>query len=291
MALDPEYLRTLDRPEIVHDWDWREAAIYSLGLGYGQDPLDKRQLRFLDHGQDMAAHPAMVNVLGYDGGWLRDERTGVDYLKVVHGEQEMVIHAPLPLEGTVRAKTRVEDLIDKGEGKGALIVTSRELADSTSGKLLATVRHTIFCRGAGGFGGSSEPSRQPHPVPDRNPDGSVDIATPPQLALIYRLSGDLNPLHSDPEIARSAGFERPILHGLSTFGIACRALMGTLADNDPARVKGLSGRFSAPVFPGDTVTFDWWNTGTAGCAAFTARVEDRPVLKNGRFEYMTGDGA
>lgn len=290
MALDPDYLGALDRPEIVHHWDWREAAIYSLGLGYGQDPLDKRQLYFLDRGQDMVVHPAMVNVLGYDGAWLRDERTGVDYLKVVHGEQEMEIHAPLPLEGAVSAKTRVDEIIDKGEGKGALIVTSRDLTDSNSGKLLATVRHTIFCRGAGGFGGSGDATRQPHPVPDRNPDGSMDIVTPPQLALIYRLSGDLNPLHSDPEVARRAGFERPILHGLSTFGIACRALMGALANDDPARVKALGGRFSAPVFPGDTITFDWW-VEDAGRAAFNARVGDRPVLKNGRFEYVTGDGA
>jgi acyl dehydratase len=290
MPLNPNYLFALDRPEVTQSWTWRDAAIYALGLGYGDEPTDKGQLRFLDRGQDMAAHPGMVNVLGYDGEWLRDEKTGVDYLKVVHGEQEMELHASLPLEGSVRAKTRVEELIDKGAGKGALIVTARELTDADTGERLATVRHTIFCRGAGGFGGQVEASRPPYPVPDETPDGSLEIATPRQLALIYRLSGDLNPLHSDPDVAQKAGFERPILHGLSTFGIACRGLMAALAGSDPGRVRGLAGRFSAPVYPGDTIALDWWIE-APGRAAFTARVGDRAVLKNGRFDYAPEEGA
>lgn len=286
MPLDPDYLLALERDTIVHSWNWRDAAIYALGLGYGDDPLDKGQLRFLDQGQSGQLMPAMVNVLGYDGAWLRDPKTGVDYLKVVHGEQDMEIHAPLPIEGTVRSQTRITHLADKGEGKGGLIVMERKLCDADTDDLLATIRHTIFCRGAGGFGGKATAPSRTAPIPQRDPDGTVDIDTPAQLALIYRLSGDLNPLHADPGIARKAGFERPILHGLATFGIACRALMAALCDNEAARVKGLAGRFSAPVFPGESLAIDFWNE-APGLALCRVRVPARnvTVLDNARFEY------
>jgi len=288
MPLDPDYLLALDRDEIVQDWTWTEAAIYALGLGYGDDPLDKAQLRFLDAAQQMQAVPAMVNVLGYDGAWLRDERTGVDYLKVVHGEQAMRMHSPLPVEGRIRARTRITELVDKGPGKGALIVTERQIEDAATGTPIATVNHTIFCRGAGGFGGSPEQSETLAAPPPRAPDGAIDIDTPPQLALIYRLSGDLNPLHADPDVARKAGFDRPILHGLSTFGIACRGLMAALCGGHGARVQGMAGRFSAPVFPGETLGIEYWHT-TPGQTAFEVRVRDRDatVLGSGRFDYST----
>lgn len=288
MPLDPDYLMALDRAEIVQEWTWKDSAIYALGLGYGDDPLDKAQLRFLDAAQQMQAVPAMVNVLGYDGAWLRDEKTGVDYLKVVHGEQAMRMHTSLPVEGRIRAKTRITELVDKGPGKGALIVTERRIHDAETGTPIATINHNIFCRGAGGFGGSPEQSETLAVKPQRAPDGSLDIDTPPQLALIYRLSGDLNPLHADPDVARNAGFDKPILHGLSTFGIACRGLMAALCGAQGACVQGLAGRFSAPVFPGETLKIDYWQN-TPGQAAFEVRVRDRDatVLKNGRFDYST----
>lgn len=289
MALDPEYLMALDRAEIVQEWTWKDAAIYALGLGYGDDPMDKGQLSFLDRAQNMQAMPAMVNVLGYDGAWLRDEKTGVDYLKVVHGEQGMRMHRPLPVEGRIRARTRIVDLVDKGPGKGALIVTQRDIFDDITGDALASVNHNIFCRGAGGFGGNTE-QKNPMPggIPDRAPDGTVEIATPAQLALIYRLSGDLNPLHADPDVARKAGFERPILHGLSTFGIACRGLMTALCGDDGARVIAQSGRFSAPVYPGEALAIDYWNE-APGHVAFEVRTpgRDAAVFKSGHFEYST----
>lgn len=286
MPLNPEYLFGLEREEVLHSWIWRDAAIYALGLGYGDDPLDKGQLRFLDQGQSPQAMPAMVNVLGYDGAWLHDPATGVDYVKVVHGEQDMKIHAPLPTEGTVKSRTRITNLADKGPGKGALVLMERILQDAASEAKLATIRHTIFCRGAGGFGGDSALPSRCAPIPERDPDGSVEIATLAQLGLIYRLSGDLNPLHSDPDVARKAGFDRPILHGLSTFGIACRALLAELCDNEAARVKGLAGRFSAPVYPGETLAVDFWND-VPGVALCRVRVpaRDEVVLTNARFDY------
>jgi acyl dehydratase len=162
----------------------------------------------------------------------------------------------------------------------------RILYDTASETKLATIRHTIFCRGAGGFGGDPALPSRLAPIPERDPDGSVEIATPAQLALIYRLSGDLNPLHSDPDVAREAGFNRPVLHGLSTFGIACRALLAELCRDEAARVKGFAARFSAPVYPGETLAVDFWNK-APGIALCRVRVptRDAVVLTNAWFEY------
>lgn len=287
MPLNAEYLMTIERDPVVQTYDWRDAAIFALGLGYGSDPSDKGHLRFLDTHQEMQAHPTMANVLAYDGAWLQDPATGIDYLKVVHGEQDMQIHAPLPLSGTVSAVSRIEHVVDKGAGRGALVTSCREIRDVETGTHYATVRHSAFCRQGGGFGGSPAPALTLAPPPDRPPDGTADIETVPQLALIYRLSGDLNALHSDPDAARAAGFDRPILHGLSSFGIACRALMAAFAGNDAKNVRRLAGRFSSPVYPGETITVDWWHK-IPGIASFIARVGDRTVLQNGRFEYGQG---
>lgn len=288
MPLNPDYLMALERDEVLHTWDWRDAAIYALGLGYGDDPTDKGQLSFVDEAQSLQTMPAIVNVLAYDGEWLHDPKTGIDYLKIVHGEQDMEIHKPLPVTGSVRANTRITHLADKGLGKGALIVMERVLHDVQDGTPMATVRQTVFCREAGGFNGESAAPSRTLPLPERSPDGTIEIATPPQLALIYRLSGDLNPLHADPEVAQQAGFKRPILHGLSTFGIACRALIQTLCDNDASRVKGLAGRFSAPVYPGEVLAIDFWHT-APGQALCRVRVPQRDsvVLTNARFDYVS----
>ncbi|MCO5731645.1 MaoC/PaaZ C-terminal domain-containing protein [Rhizobium sp. SSA_523] len=283
MALNEKALMALDIPPVRTTYDWRDSVLYALGLGYGDDPIDPRQLRFVTE-EEQQAMPAMANVLGHDGSWMRDAATGIDYLRVVHGEQSMHIRHPLPVSGEIIARTTIEEVVDKGEGKGALVTARREIEDARTGLHYATIRMTIFCRGAGGFGGKSESHRKPHPQPDSPPARSVTVATPRQLALIYRLSGDYNPLHSRPETAAKAGFERPILHGLATFGIACRALMQEFCASEAEAVKGLEGRFSAPVYPGETVTIDIWPQ-QPGVAAFSARVGSRDVLKNGRFEF------
>jgi acyl dehydratase len=178
------------------------------------------------------------------------------------------------------------DLVDKGPGKGALVYVERTITDAASGEALATLLQTVFCRGDGGFGGSNAIKRVPHPMPERSPDLTIALPTHPQLALIYRLSGDLNPLHADPAIARQAGYERPILHGLATYGIAGHGLMAHLCDYEPERVKAIEARFSAPVFPGETITIDIWHE-EKGRAAFRARIPERDatVINNGLFEY------
>ncbi len=285
MAIDPEHLYALEIPEVRQTFGWRDTVTYALGLGFGMDPLDEDELRFVDETR-LAAVPTMANVLAYPGFWMRDLDTGLDWVRIVHGEQSMHLFSPLPTEGTVVGTTRIVDIVDKGEDRGALLFVEREVRDDATGEAIALLRQTVFCRADGGFGGKSAPAHHLKKPPERAPDDTVDVPTHTQMALIYRLSGDLNPLHADPEVARNAGFDRPILHGLATFGVACRGLMKVLCPGEPARVSDMEGRFSAPVFPGETITLDIWKL-NPGEAAFRARVAAREatVLSNGRFVY------
>ena len=178
-------------------------------------------------------------------------------------------------------RTRITRLIDKGAGKGGLMLSERDVIDKATGDLLCTLTSTTFMRGDGGFGGPSGPVPEPHPMPGRAPDLAIDLPTLPQAALIYRLSGDYNPLHADPEVARSVGFARPILHGLCTFGVAGRAILRAMCGNDQARLKSMQLRFSSPVYPGETVRTELWRDGAN--VSFRARVvaRDTIVLNNG----------
>jgi acyl dehydratase len=257
--------------------------LYALSIGLGQDPMDAAQLDYVTE-KRLRAMPAMANVLGYAGFWLADPRTGVDAVKLVHGEQSMTIHATLPTEGMVIGKTRVTEIIDKGAGKGALLYSSRDIHDA-GGKLLATIDGTTFLRADGGFGGPSGPVKAPHPLPDRAPDAVLDLATRPEQALLYRLNGDMNPLHSDPELAGRAGFPRPILHGLCTFGVIAHALLKSLCAYDAEKFGRMDLRFTAPVFPGETIRTEIFHE--PGGAAFRARVVERDIIvaNNGMFRF------
>jgi acyl dehydratase len=281
--IDPKQLFAAKIADVEQRYDWRDCALYSLGIGVGLDPLDEADLPFLDETR-LKVHPSMADVLGYPGFWMRDPAFGIDYVKTVHGEHAFRIHRPLPAQGHVIGVSRIVDLVDKGAGRGALVYVEREIREVASGELLATVNQTVFCRGDGGFGGKTE-APAPHALPDSAPDTAIDIPTSPQGALIYRLSGDFNPLHSDPATARAAGFERPILHGLATFGATCHGLMMRLCDSDPSAVRALGGRFSAPVFPGDTLRIEIWRQG-GGRFAYRTTVPARSVVvvNNGSFE-------
>jgi acyl dehydratase len=285
MTIDPEKLFALQFPEIRQTYTWQDSILYALGTGYGIDPMDERQLRFVDETK-LKAVPTMANVLAYPGFWMRDLDTGIDWVKVVHGEHAMRIHRPLPPEGEIVGRTRIIDLVDKGPGKGALVYAERVISDAMTGEKMATLLQTVFCRGDGGFGGKIEAPRRPHPIPEREPDLTIDRPTHSQMALIYRLSGDFNPLHADPAFAKKAGYDRPILHGLATYGVAGHGLMTALCDYAPERVVALEGRFSAPVFPGETISIDIWRE-EPGRAAFRARIAARNavVFNNGLFEY------
>jgi len=279
MPIDAQALLRYPIPDVRQRLTARDAVLYALSVGLGQDPLDTRQLDFVDHHRTLRALPFMAVVLGQPGFWLADPRTGVDAVRLVHGEQGIVIHRPFPIGGEVIGRTRVTGLVDKGPGRGALLYAEKLVLDASDDTLLATTTATVFLRGDGGFGGDSGPVRPPYPMPDTAPDHVVDLPTRPEQALYYRLNGDDNPLHADPAVAAAAGFPRPILHGLCTLGVVGHALLRTLSAYDPARFSALDLRFSAPVFPGETIRTEIWNDG-----AFQARVVERDtvVVSNGR---------
>jgi acyl dehydratase len=281
MAIDRDKLLAWPFEEVEQRYDERDTILYALGIGLGAEPTDPRQLRFV-YEQGLQALPSMGVILGYPGFWLQDPRSGADWRRLVHGEQSLEILKPLPPSGTVLGMTRVLDVIDKGPDRGALVFTEREVRDKASGELLCRLSSTTFLRGDGGFGGPPGPVPAPHSLPDRPADESCELATLPQAALIYRLSGDRNPLHADPEVAAKGGFPRPILHGLCTFGVAGHALLRTLCDYDPARLRSLQGRFTAPVFPGETIVTEIWRDGE--CVSFRASAKERGkvVLDHGK---------
>lgn len=255
-------------------------ALYALSIGMGREAADKCQLRFTDPLQGPEVMPSMVLVMAHPGFWMADPASGVDPKAVLHAAQSFEILAPLPKTGAVESRSRVNDVIDKGAGKAALILTETELRNA-EGTPFARLTRTTFIRGGGGFGGASR-AKTPRPeTPQCAPDRVIDLTTGPDQALYYRLNGDLNPMHSDPEVAAKAGFESPILHGLCTMGIVTHALLKGLAEGRPERLRKVSLNFSKPVFPGDTIRTELWNDGR-----FRARVPERDVtvIDGGRAE-------
>ena len=286
MAIVYDKLLALKIPDIERTYTARDPIFYALSLGLSQDPMNAEQLAFT-YEENVKVLPTFPVVVAQPGFWARELDTGIDWVKVVHGEHNLVLHKPLPAAGTVRSQTRVVDIIDKGAGKGALVVSERKLADKTTGELYATIVQTTFCRGDGGFGGPARPSPAVHPIPERAPDVVCDLATRPEMALLYRWNADMNPLHADPKIATAAGFPRPILHGLATFGVAGHAILKEMCGYDPARFKSIAVRFSSPVYPGETVRTEMWRDGNI--VSFRSRLLERDVvvINNGRAEISS----
>lgn len=280
MAIDYDTVKNWPFPELECTYDETDCLLYALGVGYGHDPMDEAQLRFV-YERDLKAVPTMPVVLGWPGFWMKNPATGIDWVKILHGEQTITIHRPLATAGTVLCRTRVTAIVDKGRDKGAVVMMQRRNFDKVRGELLTTVDYTIFCRGDGGFGKGDEAPHPPVPVPDGPPDAICDLPTLPQQALIYRLCADRAAHHADPEAARAAGFPRPFLHGLCTYGISGHAVLRTFCNYQPERLLGLSVRFSAPVFPGETIRTHMWRRG--GTILFLSLALERGVvvLNNG----------
>lgn len=267
----------------------KEVMLYALGIGMGADPMDEKELAFV-YEKGLKVVPTAATVLAsgaraMEGAPAPQMPAGhrpsqINFMMVVHGEQKVELHKPLPTAGTFKVEGRTTGAWDKGAGKGAVIVNETVWTDE-KGEKVATLTGSTFARGDGGFGGPSEGQPEPHQVPTRSPDLSLDFPTRPDQALLYRLNGDRNPLHSDPEFAKGAGFPQPILHGLCTYGITCRAVLQAITDYDPDAIYSHQVRFSSPVFPGDVVTVDLWRDGKA--ISFEARVKARnvTVIKNG----------
>ncbi|ASU40519.1 3-alpha,7-alpha,12-alpha-trihydroxy-5-beta-cholest-24-enoyl-CoA hydratase [Herbaspirillum sp. meg3] len=259
-----------------------DCMLYALGIGLGANPLDRDELHYV-YEEGLRVLPTMAAVLAYPGFWMKLPETGIDWTRVVHAEQQIVLHRPLPVCARLIGDTRIVDIVDKGPGKGALIYQERVVTEESSGEPICTLRMTTMCRGDGGVEGMPSPAsahtRHPAPVPlpETPPDFCVDLPILPQAALIYRLSGDTNPLHADPDVAQRAGFDRPILHGLCTFGIAGHAILKTVCWLHKLEIKSIGARFSAPVFPGETLRTEIWRR-DAGRIAFRCSVPERDVV-------------
>jgi len=258
----------------------KDTILYALSVGVGQDPVDPRQLRFT-YENGLMALPTMAAVLAHPGAWVANPAFKVNFLKLLHGEQNLVVHGTLPAEGEVEANYRISGVLDKGEDKGALVYFEKILTDRQTGDKLCTVTSTLFLRADGGCGGfGSAPAALPA-EPVEPPTFAADLKVPLGAALLYRLNGDLNPIHIDPEAARKAGFERPILHGLCTYGVAGYLLTRAVCGNDPGRLRSLGARFSSPVYPGETIRIE--GLPVAGGVHFRALVpsRERVVLSQG----------
>jgi acyl dehydratase len=307
MPLNLDAIGTVGDP-VERSWHARDALLYAVAVGAGAvDPTD--ELAFTtENSRDVRQKvlPTFAVVVGMGGGGVLRNVGTFNPAMLVHAEQAFELHRPLRPEGTVRITSRLVDIADKG--KGALVVTESEAVDPASGDPVFTTRSGMFIRGEGGFASESErasgsgsaggsagggpaakfaaKSAAP-PVPERPADHVVSYPTLPHQALVYRLCGDRNPLHSDPAFAALAGFDRPILHGLCTYGFTGRALLHTLCGSDPARLRSMYGRFSRPVLPGDTLTISIWlddapdgdaSGGDAGGASFQTTTGDGTVV-------------
>jgi acyl dehydratase len=270
---------------IEHDLGFRDTILYALGLGYGSDSCDPTQLQFV-YEDGLKAVPSMCCVMGYPGFWMRDPELEIDWVKLLHGEHYFEIHHPLPVSGTVIAKHQITGVDDKGEGKGAVVNFEKELFDS-SGILLARIEQTNFCRGDGGCGSFGKVARERPPLPDCPPDLTHEVPTSPQIALLYRLSGDYNPVHADPKVAREAGFDRPWLAGMCSMGLATRAVIERFCDDDPERIQSMFVRFRNVCFPGETMRYEFYLTDTG--ARFRAVCVEREavILDRGEVSFRS----
>jgi len=280
MAIQRDTLLRYPVPEIRQHYTAQQSAFYALSVGMGQDPLDTRQLDFVDpdRGQAQRVLPAMVLTLGYPGFWLSRDDTTADPTRLLHGAQSIEWHRPLPASADVVGRTRVLRLLDRGPGRHAMLESERQVVDAATGTPYSTLKQIHVLLGQGGFGGDNAPTPAPHALPDGKPDEVVEFHTRPEQALLYRLNGDFFALHSDPAIARKSGFPRPLLHGMCAAGVVTHAILRVLADYDPTRLRSMALRFSSPVWPGETLRTEIWRDGS-----FRALVPERNavVIDNG----------
>jgi acyl dehydratase len=279
---------TIDYPAVLQhrtapqEWSFadRDAILYALCLGMGSDPMDERNLRFV-YEKNLKVMPTFLTTLAWIAAPTFAE-LGVDPRTALHGEQKIELHGVLSMPSKIHVQGSVIEVYDKGQDRGAVIITRHALTDAADGRAIASLITTCFARGEGGCGGTSAAAPPAHAVPTRACDHSFDVTTPAELALFYRLTGDRNPLHAEPSVAAAAGFERPILHGLCSFGISCRAVLATYADFDPRRIVSHQARFASPVYPGETLTVDLWRD--ADIVSFEVKVKARgaTVIKNGK---------
>jgi len=287
MPIDYEDMMQSGANGLVSSYDEKDVMLYALGVGFGRDPLDEKELPFVYENNGLKVVPTFASVISRGEAPPAQQRmpqkSSINFMMVVDGERRITIHKPLPPKCEVVSDERYLDILDKGESKGAVLIQERVTREKASGDKLFTTVSSIFARGDGGFGGKPQGGPALHEIPERAPDLVKECDTRPDQAFLYALSGDRNPLHRDPNVAKMVGFPRPILHGLCSYGTACRAVLSTLAEYDPARITQFDVRFSKPVFPGETLVVEMWQDGAT--VSYRASVKERPgtvVLNNGR---------
>ena len=285
MPINPEAVGSTGSP-VRHSWDTKDVILYALGVGAGAvDPLQELQFT-TENSQDtdLQVLPTMAVVLGVGGAGAFGTIGTFNPAMLVHGEQAITLHGPIPTKGEVETVGTITGIYDKV--KGAVIEVTSTSTDTATGQPLFTQVMSAFIRGEGGFDGDRGPSGPKNVAPERAADHTVSYATRTDQALLYRLSGDRNPLHSDPAFAAFGGFDRPILHGLCSYGFTGRGLLHLLCRSDPARFTGMEARFSSPVFPGETLTVNAWDTGDGEATFQTLGDDGRVVIDAGRVTFV-----
>jgi acyl dehydratase len=286
MPIDYDDMMQSGATGLAASYDEKDVILYALGVGFGRDPLDEKELPFVYENNGLKVVPTFASVISRGEAPPERQRmpqkSSINFAMVVDGERRITVHKPLPAKCAVTADERYLDILDKGEGKGAVLIQERVVREAATGDKLFTIVSSIFARGDGGFGGKAQGGPALHDIPERAPDLVKECDTRADQALLYALSGDRNPLHRDPGFAKLVGFPRPILHGLCSYGTACRAVLSTVAEYQPERIKQFDVRFSKPVFPGETLVVEMWQDG--GTISYRASVKERPgtvVLNNG----------
>ena len=277
MTINYDEIMNLTSENVEISYSDKDSILYSLGIGLGNDPMNLNELKYV-YENSQSVLPSMATNFQYHSPLLL--KTNINFIMVVHGEQRLSITNALPVSGDFIANAKVIGCYDKGPARGAIIEVETTVKNKKNNEEICKLVSTTFARGDGGFGGPDSPKKEIF-IPDGEPDYVSEISTKPDQALIFRLSGDYNPLHSDPNFAKAAGFEKPILHGMCTYGIACRSLVNEICENDASKLKRFDCRFSSPVYPGETIITEMWKKDKMIYFNSKVKERDKLVLKNG----------
>ena len=277
MTINYDEIMNLTSENVEISYSDKDSILYSLGIGLGNDPMNLNELKYV-YENSQSVLPSMATNFQYHSPLLL--KTNINFIMVVHGEQRLSITNALPVSGDFIANAKVIGCYDKGPARGAIIEVETTVKNKKNNEEICKLVSTTFARGDGGFGGPDSPKKEIF-IPDGEPDYVSEVSTKPDQALIFRLSGDYNPLHSDPNFAKAAGFEKPILHGMCTYGIACRSLVDKICENDASKLKRFDCRFSSPVYPGETIITEMWKKDKMIYFNSKVKERDKLVLKNG----------